>query len=226
MLKSGIDQQALIEMFATAGAKQAEQVRQQVSAATLAALQGRELTLKNIRAVLKSVAQAASAGAAQNTTGDLEGLLDRAVSGMDDALLKAVEANRTALQQFVDQGADLRDKQLKKALDDLEKMEDAFLGSLKKATESAGGGFAAQWAPVLEKVQAGGTLSGAKASEAAEQFTNQFRSAVRDSRAAGLKTAQTLATNYASFVSGVLIGMTDAITQAGSGTAAKTRRAR
>ena len=63
MLKSGIDQDALIEMFANASAKQSAQLRTAVGEATLKALQGREMSLKNIRGVIKSVTQAASAGA-------------------------------------------------------------------------------------------------------------------------------------------------------------------
>ena len=238
MNKTGIDQDALIELFASASAKGSEQVRKAVGEATLAALQGRELSLKNIRAVLKSVAQAASAGAVQNSGVDPEELLDKAVAGMDDALVKAqttdlsaalllaVEANRVALQQFVNQGADLREKHLKKALSDLEAMEDTFIGALKKATEAAGAQAGAQWAPILEKLQAGGTLTGQKAATTAEQFVNQMQTAIRDSRAAGMKAAQTLAESYAALVSGVLIGMSDAMTQAGSGAAAKKSRAK
>jgi hypothetical protein len=215
MLKAGIDQDAIISMFASASAKGVEQLRKAVAEATLAALQGRELSLKNIRSVLKSMAQAASTGAAQNVTGgvDAEALLDKAVAGMDDALVKAVEANRVALQQFVSQGADLRDKHLKKAVADLEAMEDTFIGALKKATEAGSAQVASQWAPVLEKLQAGGTLSGAQAATAAEQFAGQMHSALRDSRAAGLRAAQTLAESYAALVSGVLIGMSDALAQ-------------
>lgn len=227
MTKTGIDQDALIEMFASASAKGAEQLRKSVGDATLAALQGRELSLKNIRAVLKTVTQAASTGAAQNVTAgvDVEDLLDKAVAGMDDALVKAVEANRVALQQFVNQGADLREKHLKKALSDLEAMEDTFIGALKKTTEAAGAQASSQWAPILEKLQAGGTLSGAKAATTAEGFVNQMQTAMRDSRAAGMKAAQTLAESYAALVSGVLIGMSDAMAQAGSGgAAAKTRK--
>ena len=218
MLKSGIDQDKIIEMFATASASGSEQVRKGVQQATLAALQGRELSLKNIRSVLKTVAQAASAGAAQNKLPgvDVEALLDQAVAGMDAALLKAVDANRVALQQLVSQGADLREKHLKKALSDLEAMEDSFIGALKKAADAAGSQVASQWAPVLEKMQAGGTLSGAKAATTAEQFVQQMQTAMRDSRAAGLKAAQTLAESYAALVSGVLIGMSDALTQGGA----------
>lgn len=218
MLKSGIDQDKIIEMFATASASGTDQVRKGVQQATLAALQGRELSLKNIRSVLKTVAQAASAGAAQNKLPgvDVEALLDQAVAGMDAALLKAVDANRVALQQLVNQGADLREKHLKKALSDLEAMEDSFIGALKKAADAAGTQVASQWAPVLEKMQAGGTLSGAKAATTAEQFVQHMHTAMRDSRAAGLKAAQTLAESYAALVSGVLIGMSDALTQGGS----------
>ncbi|WP_298834437.1 DUF6781 family protein [uncultured Piscinibacter sp.] len=218
MQKSGIDQDALIQMFANASSGATDQVRKGVTQATLAALQGRELSLKNIRSVLKTVAQAASAGAAQNKMPDIdvEDLLDKAVVGMDEALLKAVEANRVALQQFVNQGADLREKNLKKALTDLEAMEDSFIGAVKKAAESAGTQAASQWAPVLEKMQAGGTLSGAKAATTAEQFVQQMQTAMRDSRAASLKAAQTLAESYAALVSGVLIGMSDALAQGGT----------
>ena len=219
MLKAGIDQDALISMFANASAKGGEQLRKAVSEATLAAMQGRELSLKNIRGVLKTVAQAASTGAAKNLTAglDVESLLDKAVAGMDDALVKAVEANRVALQQFVAQGADLRERHLKKALTDLENMEDTFIGTLKKATEAASAQMSSQWAPVLEKLQAGGTMSGAQAATAAEQFAGQMQSAVRDSRAAGLRAAQTMAESYATLVSGVLIGMSDALKQGGAG---------
>ncbi|MDO8251472.1 MAG: hypothetical protein Q7T78_17375, partial [Rhodoferax sp.] len=68
MIKSGIDQDALVTMFAQATAQQGEALRKAVSDATLKALQGRELTVENIRKVLKTVTEAASTGAAQNLT--------------------------------------------------------------------------------------------------------------------------------------------------------------
>jgi hypothetical protein len=225
MLKSGIDQDALIAQFASASAKQTEQLRKAVGDATLAALQGRELSLKNVRAVIKSVTQAASTGAQQNTTVDAEALLDQAVTGMDDALLQAVEANRIALQRFVDQGMGLQEQQLKKAVNDLEKYEDVLLEAVKKNTADATAQMASHWGPVLEKMQAGGTASGHQAAAMAEQFHEQMstlQKAVRDSRAAGVRAAQTLAESYTALVSGVLIGMSDAIKQAAPAAAKKS----
>ena len=226
MMKSGIDQQALIDQFASASAQQTAQLRSTVFNATLGALQGRELSLKNIRSVLATVAQAAGAGAAKNPllgTVDVESLLDNAVAGMDDALLKAVEANRVALQQFVDKGVDLRETQLKKALAEMDKFEDALLGTVKKSAAAAGDPMAGPWAAVLEKLNLSGTQTGLKASGAHQQLSAQMaqmQSAMRETRAASLRAAQTLAESYTALVSGVLIGMSDALRQGSA--AAKT----
>jgi hypothetical protein len=213
MAKPMIDPDALVSMFESATAQQGAQLKKAAADATLAALQGRELTLKNIRAALKSVSEAASAGAAKNISAgvDPQALLDNAVAGMDAALLKAVEANRVALGQLAAQGADLREKHLKKAIDDLDKFEDTMFAALKKTAEGAGAPLAGAWGQVLEKMQAGGTLSGAKASSTAEQFTEQMQTAMKTSRAAGLRAAQALAESYTAMVSGVLIGMSDAL---------------
>ena len=213
MAKPMFDADALIAMFESATAKQGEQLRKATSEATLAALQGRELTLKNIRGALKSVAEAASTGAAKNVLGsiDPEAMLDKAVAGMDDALLKAVDANRTALNTLMAQGADMRDKHMTKALDDLEKMEDAMFGALKKAAAGAGAPMAGAWGPVLEKMQAGGSLAGAKAATTSEELAEQMQGTMRSTRAASVRAAQALAESYTAMVSGVFIGMQEAL---------------
>jgi len=213
MSKPMFDVDALIAQFETATAQQGAQLRKATTEATMAALQGRELTLKNIRGTLKQVAEAASTGVAKNMTANIdpESLLDQAVAGMDAAMLKAVEANRVALSTLATQGADMREKHLSKALADLEKMEDTLFAAVKKAAAGAGEPMAGAWGPVLEKMQAGGTLSGAKAAATAEQMTEQMQTALRTTRAASLRAAQALAESYTAMVSGVLIGMSDAL---------------
>lgn len=218
MAKPMFDADALISMFQGATARQGAQLKKAASDATLAALQGRELTLKNIRGALNQVAEAASAGVAKNVVAgvDPQALLDKAVAGMDQAMLKAVEANRTALSTLMAQGADMRDKHLQKALEDLEKMEDSMFGAVKKAAEGAGAPLAGAWGPILEKMQAAGTLSGAQASLTAEQMASQIQTTIRSSRAASMKAAQALAESYTAMVSGVLIGMSEALQSGGA----------
>lgn len=224
MSKAGFDQQALIDQFAQAAAKGNEQMRKAVHDATLKALQGRELSLKNIRTVVGKVTEAASAaGAAQGAlaggAAKVEGLLDTAVAGMDDALLKAVEANRLALQRLVDQGVSLRETQLKKALSDLEKMEDTLMAAVKKAAGAAGEPLTGPWNQVLEKFNLSGTQTGAQAAGTIEGLVGQMHTTMRETRAASLKAAQTLAESYTALVSGVMIGMSDALRQGGKGKA-------
>ena len=94
------------------------------------------------------MAKAASTGAANSPLPavDVEALLGKAVAGMDGALQQAVAANRRALQQMVDQGATLRETQVKKALADIEKMEDALFASVRKAAVGAGAQLEGPWA--------------------------------------------------------------------------------
>ena len=213
MAKPLFDAETLIAQFESATAQQGAQLRKATTEATMAALQGRELTLKNMRGALKQVAEAASTGIGKNLNAgiDPEALLDKAVAGIDDALLRAVEANRVALSTLAAQGADLREKHLSKALDELEKMEDSFVATLKKAAADAGAPMAGAWGPVLEKFQAGGSLAGAQATQTAEQLAEQMHTAVRQTRAASLKAAQALAESYTAMVSGVMLGMADAL---------------
>ena len=72
MAKNAFDTDALISQFETATATGSAKLRQAVCDATLQALQGRELSLKNIRAALASVTQAANAGLAKNMTPALD----------------------------------------------------------------------------------------------------------------------------------------------------------
>ncbi len=226
MSKLGIDQEALIEMFTQASAKQGEAVRKAVSDATLKALQGRELTMKNIKAVVKTVTEAASTGAAKNIAPpmDVEALLGKALAGIDSALLQAVEANRKALQQFVDQGVSLQEKGLKSAVDNLEKMEDAFFAAVTKATQSADDPMQGPWGQALEAMKIKGSSTGAGANAAVSKLMSDTQTAIRTNRASSLKAAQALVDGYTALVSGVLIGMSQGLQGQGEAAPAKATK--
>jgi len=226
VIKHGIDQEALIKQFSQATAQQGEALRKAVNEATLKALQGRELTLANIKQVLATVAKAASTGAAGSRLPavDLEGLLAKAFAGMDAALEQAVQANRKVLQQMVDQGANLRETQLKKALADIEKMEDALFDAVRKAAGGAGasGGAALHgpWAKVLGAAQGKPTGTGALASSTVAQLMDSVQQGLREGRALGVNASQAMLDGYSTLVSGVLIGMSEALQRGGTAPAA------
>ena len=221
MNKTGLDTEALIRQFSEATTQQGDAVRRAVEEATLKALQGRELSLKSIKDALKGVTEAVSAGAAQNRGGtDLDKLLGDAVAGMDAALEQAVQANRKALQQMVDQGASLRETQLKKAVGDIEKMEDSLFAAVRKAAAGSGPALEGPWAGVLKTMQGQGTGTGALAGATVEQLMDGAQKSLKDGRALGLKASQAMLDSYTALVSGVLIGLSDALQPAAAAAAA------
>lgn len=209
---AAFDADALISMFENASSTGSARLQKAVTEATLAALRGRELTLANIRSSLDSVTKAVTAGAAKNPLGaeGVEAMLDKAVAGMDAALVQAVQANQAALRQFADRGVDLREKHLKKALDDLDKFDELLIGTVKKAGAAAGP-LAAPWQQAMEKLQAGGSMSGLSAAKTVEEFADQMGSALKSGRSASVRAATALAESYAAMASGVLVGLSEAL---------------
>ncbi|MBK7469297.1 MAG: hypothetical protein IPI73_00395 [Betaproteobacteria bacterium] len=218
MLKLPIDQDELLRKMTAEAVKKGEEVRATVRDLTLKSLHGREMTLAQIKGALRAVTEGVNVGVA-NTSMDAEKLLTDALAGMDDALLKAVEANRVALQKLTDEGHSFEDSKMKKALDELERYEDTFLRTVKQASAGASDKVRAQWAGVLKSTKMAGTDTGAKVAATVEQYAAQFQSAIRDSRTAGLKAAHAMTRNYATLVSGVLIGLSEALRQSGTGKA-------
>ncbi len=213
MKSMGIDRDALIQQFTQASEKQGESLQQAVQQATLKALQSRELTLKSIKDTLKMVTQAASAGAASSglAGAGLEPMLSQVAQGMDAALVQAVEANRRALQQIVDQGTQLRETHLKKAVADIEKMEDALFSTVAKSIGELPQAVQGPWSTVLDGMKVKGTATGASATAVVEQLATQARELTREGRAFAQSSTEAWLEHYATLVSGVLIGMSNGL---------------
>src|SRR5487761_2550444 len=153
------DVDQLLKSLASQSIKQGSNVRATVRSLTLQALQQRELTLDHIRRVLRSITDGATLGVGKREI-KVENALSDTVAGLDDALLKAVQASNVALRRLTGEGYDYEDSNLKHALDELEKLEDELLQSVAQATESAGEKFKGPWERVLEKTKRSGTATG------------------------------------------------------------------
>jgi ElaB/YqjD/DUF883 family membrane-anchored ribosome-binding protein len=215
MLKLPIDQDELLKQMASESIRKGEDIRATVRDLTLKALQGRQMTLAQIRDALRTVAEGVNMGAASSPI-DPERLISDAFAGMDDAMLKAVEATRLALEKLTGNGSTFEQSQMKRALDELERYEDTLLRSVKQASSSANDRVRMQWAGLLKNTKLEGTDTGARVTATIEQYGSQMQNAMRESRTAGLKVAHALTRNYATLVSGVLIGLSEALQQEGA----------
>jgi len=214
MLNLPIDQDELLRNLASESIRKGEDIRATVRDLTLKALQGRQTTLAQIRGALRSIAEGVNIGAAKSPI-DPEALVNDAFAGMDDALLKVVEANRIALAKLTD-GQSFEESQMKRALDELERYEDTLLRSVKQASAGATDKIRAQWAGVLKTTKLEGTDTGAHVTATLEQYGAQMQNALRETRSGAMKMAHALTRNYATLVSGVLIGLSEALQAEGA----------
>ncbi|HET7671639.1 MAG TPA: DUF6781 family protein [Burkholderiales bacterium] len=207
-----MDADEVLRSLAQESVKQGENLRVAVREVTLNALRGRELTVDQIKRVVKTVTEGVNLGAATSKL-DADRVLGEAFSGIDEAVLKAVEANHLALKQLSAQGQSMRDSQMKRALDDLERLEDEFIGAMKEATRRGSKQLRDQWAVVLQRKEADGTATQTQVEKTLEEFGDRMHQAVKQQRRTALKAAESMAENFATLASGILIGMTEGIQQ-------------
>jgi len=210
MMQSPVDADAILKKVASEAVEQGENLRAKVRDLTLRALQARELSLSAIKQVLRSVTEGVNLGAAKAKI-DVEKPLADALAGMDDALQKAVSASQIALERLFDHGAEFEDSRIRKALGDLDRMEDEFLRVVRQSARGASDQVKTQWAGVLKHLPAGGTAAGARAQEAATKFAEQMRSSLREQRAGAAKFTHGLSKSYGTLASGILIGMSEGL---------------
>jgi hypothetical protein len=210
MLEQVIDVDAMLKRVASETVVKGENLRANVRDLTLRALQSRELTLIQIKQVLKSVSLGVNAGAAKAGI-DVEKPLADALAGMDDALLKAIRASQMALEQLLDHGADFEDSNIRKALDELNDLEEEFLDVVKDCAASANKEVKAQWAGVFAHLPPGGIGVGAQAEAAAAKIALQTRTAIRNQREGAARFNHQLLQNYGTLASGILIGLSEGL---------------
>lgn len=205
-----MDPDEMLKTLAAEAVKGTAQVRTAIRDVTLQALQMRELSLKQVTNVVGKVTEGINLGVA-NEKLDVEKTLSEAFAGMDEALLKVVEANKVALERLTEGGAGFDQSGVKKGLKELEAFEEKVLDGIKAATLKAGEQARQHWTNILGNVQPGGTDSGARATELLDSYADQAKAAMRSSRETSLKLMHSLTQNYATLVSGVLIGLSEAL---------------
>jgi len=189
MNPSTINPDEMLKSMAAQAVKQHEQIRTTIRDLTLKTLQARDLSLEQINGVIRNITAGVNIGVGDKT--DTQQTLSDAFAGMDDALLKVVEANKLALQKLTDGGASFEESSVKKGLKELEAFEEKFLDGVKNAIQSSSDPIKQQWKSILDKIPRGGTETGAQVMETLNERAREAQVAVRSSREAGLKAMHT-----------------------------------
>ena len=113
---------------------------------------------------------------------------------------------------------------MKKALADIEKMEDTLYGSVDKAVADAAKNLQGPWAMVLEGMKAKGSATGSSATAALEQLTERSREAARQGRAQAQRTVEAWMDHYTALARGVLIGLSEGLGEPAPASAAAAKK--
>jgi hypothetical protein len=98
---------------------------------------------------------------------DAAQLFKDVLAGMDEAVMKVVEANQVVLNKLAGAGGAFEQSRLKHALDEVQHMEEQFIRAVGQAAQASEAKLKTAWGPVLQQMQAGGSQTGAQAREVA-----------------------------------------------------------
>lgn len=199
-----------IKQAASASVEEGVDIRAKVRDLTLRALKTRKLSTEEIRPVINAVTEGISVGAAKRA-GEVKSALSEGLAGMDEALTKAAEATRLALEQLTSHAKDFSESELDWALVNLKRLEEEFLDTVSVVADSAAGKIKQELKDLVVHARRAGTDTGAKVTETVNTLGNKVSATLHEGKVVGKDAAREMSARLASLASGILAGMADAL---------------
>jgi hypothetical protein len=201
---------AEIRLAASETVRQGTDIRSQVHALTLRALQSRRFDRDGIREVVRAVTEGTALGAERKHTG-MRQAMSEALQGLDQALRTSAEAGGEALKQLTSSGRSFSDNELKQALANLKKLEEDFLSTVGKVAEGTSESVRPELREALRNARHAGTATGKQVALTMGEFGKKFGAASFEATLAGLETAADFGQRFTLIASGILSGMAEAL---------------
>lgn len=199
-----------IKQAARASVEEGVDIRAKVRDLTLRALKTRKLSTEEIRPVINAVTEGISVGAAKRA-GEVKSALSEGLAGMDEALTKAAEATRLALEQMTSHAKDFSESELDWALVNLKRLEEEFLDTVSVVADSAADKIKQELKDLVVHARRAGTDTGAKVAETVSTLGNKVSATLHEGKVVGKDAAREMSARLASLAGGILAGMADAL---------------
>jgi len=186
--------------------EQGDDLRDQVYALTLEALREGHLDKERVRAVVRAVTEGVSE-AAERTGRPVNEALREAVAGMDAALVKAAEAVKLALEEAASHLEEFSQQDLRRALDELDSVENVMLDTLSEVGTKAGATVRTVIEDLVRHARHSGTAVGQYVAGVREAIGNGLRQALHEGVDAARVAARSLAALAAGFFAGIADGL-------------------
>lgn len=199
-----------ITQAVSASVEEGVDIRAKVRDITLKALRTRKLEPDEIKPVIAAVTEGISVGAGKYA-GEVKAALTEGMAGLDEALTKAAEATRLALEQLTSQAKDFSETDLNWALINLKRLEEEFLDTVGAVAKSTAGKAKQELEDLVAHARTTGTDTGAKVKETMSTLGNKVSATLHEGKAAGKDAAREVSARLASLAGGILAGMADAL---------------
>lgn len=192
--------------------RQGKDIRVRVHDLTLQALTRRRFHRREIRDVVRAMTEGIAAGAQGGGAG-MRHSLSEALSGLDQALMRSVQAGRTALKELVSSGRDLSERELNVAFDGLRRMEEDFFMTVEQVADAAGERAKPELLDALHQVRTAGTETGRQVTQLMTEFGQRVSGATLNAAFSGAESAMELGGRFAMVAGGILSGLAQALRQ-------------
>ncbi len=202
---------------AAAAAEKVTDLRGSVRDMTLRALKSRELSLGEMKSVLRAVSEGVSIGL-EKRGGELKGAAADALAGLDEAVKKSAEATKLAAEQLLSQGREFTEQDLKPVYEDMKRLEGELLDAVSNAADRAGARVKQEFSDLVTHARRTGTDTGRLVADTVAEFNGRLAGTVKGGAAESATAARELSKRLTVVASGILSGMADALHEKATGT--------
>jgi hypothetical protein len=189
-----------------AAVEQGVNLQRQVRDLMLAELSSGQLDLSAMRQVTRATLEGVSAGAGVHGDRTHE-VIRQSIDGVEEALQKAAEASKLAIQEAAGRTAEFSRNDLTKALEDLGAIEELFLDTLGTVASAGSATVAAMFEDFRGHFHNSGTTIGRQLTDTMTALAQELPQAADGGFQRGLDMAQAAGDQLARFASGFLAGM-------------------
>jgi hypothetical protein len=197
--------------------EQGQDVQDKVRQLTLRIISTRSLDIKSVRQAASAVLRGARAGVQKELqfssaqTSVAREHLKQAVTGLDVALAQFAEAAKLAMEEAGSRAQKYSSEDLKRAREDLSKLEDMFLESMQNTATSAKDAAGDILHDLAAHTRTHGSAVGTQMKETLGVIAHQLGAAGRAQVGVGLHLAKNTSDLMRKIAAGVLSGMADHI---------------
>jgi len=187
-----------------------DDIQASVRRITLKALAQGELDADGMRRVAHAVADGARQGAVTHGP-DASEALTKAISGLDEALAKAAETMKLALEEATGQAKEFSSHDVRRTFDDLKGLEALFFETLNQAAKGGHDLASETLRNMIDHTQRSGSAVGAQVKQSLEQLGEKIAEVEKAHLVAGVETARTTGALLSRVAAGMLAGLADSL---------------